>query len=142
MVLPFFLPIGNGIMMDWNVRGRESGLTVVEVLVAVVILSFVLAWNARMMETVLLSNQRAQLTMLSSGIALAKAEQFRREGYDRGADRTYEGDVIREGAKISWTARIETPDDSDLAVLEISVNWKKGNKTGKPLVYRTHLRKQ
>jgi len=142
MVLPFFAS-GNGIMMDWNAHGRESGLTVVEVLVAIVILAFVVAWNAEMMENVLYSNQRAQLTMISSEVALAKAEQFRREGYDSGAERQrYEGDVIREGAKFSWSAMIDSPDDSDLAVLVISVNWKKGDRTGEPLIYSTHLRKQ
>jgi Tfp pilus assembly protein PilV len=129
-------------MMNWNARGRESGLSVVEVLVAVVILAFVLAWNAQMTENVLLSDQRARLTILASEVALARAEQFRREGYDPATGAPSEGDFIRHGAKFTWSARIDTPDDSDLAVLEISVNWKKGNRTGKPLIYRTHLRKQ
>jgi hypothetical protein len=129
-------------MMEWNARGRETGLSVVEVLVAIVILSFVMAWNAQMAENVLRTDERARLTMASSSLALAKAEEFRRTGYPLQADETYEEDVIRDGVKYTWTARIEPAEDSNLATLAISVNWKKGNRTGSRRTFYTHLRKQ
>lgn len=128
--------------MKWNARERESGFSVVEVLVAVVILAVVLAWNAQMTESVLLSDQRAQLTMVSLGTALTKAEELRRAGYEARSGTAYRGDMVSHGAKITWTAKIDTPEDANLAVVEIAVDWKKGTRSGKPRTYRTLMRMQ
>jgi len=134
-------------MMDWTMRGRESGLSVVEVLVAVVILAFVLAWNAQMTQNVLLTDQRAQLALASSRLAVSTAEQFRRAGFDARSRTAWRDVVSDHGARMTWTAEIEAPEggaseNAALAVLDIGVNWEKGTISSTPQKYRTLLRRR
>jgi Tfp pilus assembly protein PilV len=128
-------------MRRWSVSGKRSGLSVVEVLLAVVILSWVLAWNAQMVENTMLSDQFARWSRAAGEIAMARAEQLRRAGYDQLAGKVYEDTEARDGTRFRCQASVQDSGTPGLADLEIVVQWKKGTRIQGSQTFHTLLRK-
>ena len=129
-------------MMRWSVRERRSGLSVVEVLFAIVILAWILAMNTRMAETALVSDQYARWSRAASDIAVAKAEQLRRAGYDQLAGKVYTETERRDGTRFRCEANVEQSDMPGLAELQIVVSWQKGTRIEGSQTFSTLLRQR
>lgn len=128
--------------MNWTLPRKNRGLSVVEVLVAVVILAWALAMNAKMAETTLLADQHARWSMAAGQIAAAKVEQLRRAGYDQLARAAIEDTEVRDGARFRWQARVRDTETPRLAEMEIVVQWEKGTRIRGSQTFHTLLRKQ
>lgn len=111
-------------------------------MVAVVILAWVLAMNAKMAETTLRADQHARCSMAAAHIALGKAEQLRRAGYNQLARSGYEDREVREGVAFRLQAGVQDSAIPGLAELRIVVNWEKGAAIRGSQSFHTLLRKQ
>ena len=105
----------------------EQGFSVVDVLVAMVILTMTLAMATELVETVLWSDQGARACIAASDVALQKAEEFRRMGgkwWDEVGEKGKRGEVIRGKIHLEWTAKrgeVKEPGTSGLGLLTIDV---------------------
>jgi Tfp pilus assembly protein PilV len=129
-------------MVRCRVPEKRSGLSVLEVLVAIVILAWVLAWNARMAETTITSDQYARWSRAAGEIAMTKAEQLRRAGYDQLAEKVYEDTESRDGTRFRCRASVHDVATPGVADLEIVVEWQKGTRIRGSQSFHTLLRKQ
>lgn len=130
-------------MLRWCGLQNRSGLSVLEVLLAILILAWALAMNARMAETTVVSDQYARWSQAASQIAAAKVEQLRRAGYEQLARSPDEETMVRDGTRFRVKASVQqTSDVPGVAELEIAVEWEKGTRIKGGQTYYTLLRQQ